>query len=399
MLSQDRIVRQPPQIGGFEDTQEELDWYGSNPEGIDRSASLDAYLDEDMALNQEEDDSDPSDGEWSRSTYSDASRSPSPLLKPSLPLSHHPSHKRKASAPLNGDEKKKPRKGTKRSKPAPPLTPEVASTLVVLPEDTLATRAAVFLLERAIRWTPEQFEEYWPLVDNFWIRNKPVKPLTGQCTRSSYWWCRLCKGETVSATHGQRNKSLRTVDPCGMKLKMIKTYSQSDDSVLLFIEISLHIDKKHPCYEHNHTQDFLDLIKINSFVMKIAGKVVSQGVDVCSVHSILKDVKWTNNLTALEAAGGKHLNLKDCHNAGAEWKKAHPDQRIQGAKASWSEQWASCLQDLKQMKGVCCANVTAVRDIDSDTAYGTVFAKRCKFYELKYHYITVWVCSLLTDQL
>ena len=30
------VIRQPPQVGGFEDTQEELAWYGGNPEGIDR---------------------------------------------------------------------------------------------------------------------------------------------------------------------------------------------------------------------------------------------------------------------------------------------------------------------------------------------------------------------------
>lgn len=79
----------------------------------------------------------------------------------------------------------------------------------------------------------------------------------------------------MSATHDQRNKSLRIVDFCEMKLKIMKTYSQSDHSVLLFIEISLHADKKYPCYKYNHDQDFLDLIKINSFVMNIAGKAVA----------------------------------------------------------------------------------------------------------------------------
>ena len=64
ILSQDLVVRQPPQIEGFEDTQEERDWYGSNPEGIDRDRTSDAlYSDEDMGLNQEEDNSDPSNRE------------------------------------------------------------------------------------------------------------------------------------------------------------------------------------------------------------------------------------------------------------------------------------------------------------------------------------------------
>ena len=47
MTSQGLVVRQPPLYGGFEDTQEELDWYGSNPEGIDRDRTPEAmYPDE-----------------------------------------------------------------------------------------------------------------------------------------------------------------------------------------------------------------------------------------------------------------------------------------------------------------------------------------------------------------
>lgn len=122
-------------------------------------------------LNQEEDDSDPSDGEWSQPTYSNASRSPSPTLKSFLPLSYYPSRKCKASAPPNDEKKKEPRKGTKRSKPVPLLTPKVASTPGLLVR-------LFFSPKEAIRWTSEQFEAYWPLINNFLIRNKPDKPLT-----------------------------------------------------------------------------------------------------------------------------------------------------------------------------------------------------------------------------
>ena len=342
MTSQDRFVRQPPQIGGFEDTQEELAWYGSNPEGIDRDRTPEPF-------------------------YSDASRSPSLPLK-SLPTSLHPPLKRKASTPL--DKWKEPRKGTKRIKSPPPMTSEVASTILRLPERTSDTREACFLLATSIHWTAEQFDAYWPLVDNFWVCNKPNNPVTGKGTQSSYWWCRLHKGDTVSETHGQRNKALRRVDPCGMKLKMVKTYSQSDRSILLSVDISLHLDKKYPCSEHNHERDYVDQCKINSFVMNAAGKAVAQGWEVHSVHS---------NLTALEAAGGRHLKLTDCYNAGTEWKKAHPDQRVQNVKAPWPEQWAGVLKDLKQVEEVLCANITAKRDIDDEMAYGTVFAKKCEF--------------------
>ena len=250
--------------------------------------------------------------------------------------------------------------------------------MLKLPPYTPETRQAAFLLSTSIVWTAEEFDAYWPLVDNYWVCNKPNNAITEKGIQSSYWWCRLYKGETVSETHGQRNKQLRRVSPCGMKLKMVKTYSQSDHNILMSVEISLHLDKKHPCYQHNHEQDFMDQCKINSFVMNVVGRAVATGWEVSSIHSNMKGVKWTTNLTALEAAGGRHLTLKHCHNAGAEWKKAYPDGRIQRAKAPWSEQWADCLKDLESMKDVRCANITAKRDIDDKDTYGTVFAKRCK---------------------
>ena len=55
-MSYDRVVRQPPQVGGFEDTQEELDWYGNNSEGIERDRTPEYYSDEAIPL--EDNDSD-----------------------------------------------------------------------------------------------------------------------------------------------------------------------------------------------------------------------------------------------------------------------------------------------------------------------------------------------------
>ena len=96
----------------------------------------------------------------------------------------------------------------------------------------------------------------------------------------------------------------------------------------------------------------------------------------------MKGVKWTANLNTLEAAGGKYLNLMRVHNAGAEFKRAHPDDRIQGAKAPWPEQWEVCLASLKDMEGVLADNITAVRQIDGETTHASVFAKECEYMDL-----------------
>ena len=76
-----------------------------------------------------------------------------------------------------------------------------------------------------------------------------------------------------------------------MKLKMVKSYSAFDRSILLFVEISLHLDKKNPCRQYIHEQDYVDQCKINSFVMGVAGKAVAAGWKVSSIHDNMKGVK------------------------------------------------------------------------------------------------------------
>lgn len=62
-------------------------------------------------------------------------------------------------------------------------------------------------------------------------------------------------------------------------MKMVKYYSQSDRSILVSVVLSMHENKTH-CLSHNHTLDFMNTIKTNSFVMGIAGEQVAQGCEV-----------------------------------------------------------------------------------------------------------------------
>ena len=145
-----------------------------------------------------------------------------------------------------------------------------------------------------------------------------------------------------------------------MKMKMVKHYSSFDRSILVLIVLSLHEDKAH-CVTHNHTLDFMNAIKINSFVMGVVDEQITQEYEIAWVHRVLKGVKWTVNLNALEAAEDKYLNLMRVHNAETEFKRAHPDGRIHEAKALWLEQWESCLTSLKTQKSVFVENIIVVR--------------------------------------
>ena len=76
-MSYNRVVRQPSHYKTFKDTQKKLDWYGSNPEGINRNRTSEAvYSDDFLAPEQEDKDSELSEDEWSRPTYSNVFRSP-----------------------------------------------------------------------------------------------------------------------------------------------------------------------------------------------------------------------------------------------------------------------------------------------------------------------------------
>ncbi len=80
----------------------------------------------------------------------------------------------------------------------------------------------------------------------------------------------------------------------------------------------------------------------------------------------------------LKAAGKRQLTLLHCHTARTEWTKAHPDQRVQVAKAPWPEQRTSCESYLQQMKSIWCVNITAKRHIDDEAACDTLLRKECE---------------------
>ena len=255
---------------------------------------------------------------------------------------------------------------------APPSTTK--STLLHPPSNIRAIREEVFSLTQPITWTASQFNQVWPFVDNLWVHNK-TRPMNKDGTRLSYFYCRLWKDAQVK-TEGQglRNKKMRIADPCPMKLKLSKHYTDSTGSELMTVVLSLHLDRKNPCSEHNHTAEYVDILKINSGVKNTAATEVSKGYAPAVVNRNLQGVKWSANKTALEEAGGIHMDLKRVHNAAASWKRSNPDVRIRGGKHNWEDQMEEYLKSLEKEDNVLVDSVTAIRKIDNETSHGIVFA-------------------------
>lgn len=154
-------------------------------------------------------------------------------------------------------------------------------------------------------------------MDNYWVHNSTTKTQNGQ--EVSMYWCRRWKeSQQKSSSQGLRNKRIRiTASPCGMKIKLCKTFDTPNDSHpggrLMKVEISKHLTKRGgavPCTEHNHTAEYLDTIKVNSGVKIAAAVEVSHGYAPATVNRTLQGVKWKKNKEVLHNAGGAYLNLK-----------------------------------------------------------------------------------------
>ena len=51
------------------------------------------------------------------------------------------------------------------------------------------------------------------------------------------------------------------------------------------------MNKKYFYYKYNYDQNFLDLIKINSYIINIVNKIIAMGFEIYSININLKDVK------------------------------------------------------------------------------------------------------------
>ena len=129
-----------------------------------------------------------------------------------------PPRKRKASSI--------PEASGKRARPSLNSIPSSAdSTLLRVPPGLIDIRQAVFLLQETIGWTTEQFNQYWPFIDNFWVLNQ-TRQIT-KYTVALYWYCRLWAAPRVSEGSGKKARKLRRAESCRIKLKALQRHIRS----------------------------------------------------------------------------------------------------------------------------------------------------------------------------
>ena len=96
--------------------------------------------------------------------------------------------------------------------------------------------------------------------------------------------------KTQGSGHGA--KKIRTTEPCacGMKLKY-KLWNEKNQ--LVSVELSRNelrsCGKEGVCYTHNHTLEYLDIIKVNSKVKNTVETEAAKGTGLVILIEILKE--------------------------------------------------------------------------------------------------------------
>ncbi len=92
---------------------------------------------------------------------------------------------------------------------------------------------------------------------------------------------------------GQRAKRIRTTEACEMKLNMYKVWDKKNQlvSVTLSNNKLKSRGKEDVCYTHNHTLEYLDIIKVNSKVKNTVRTEVAKGDWPSDINSNIKGVK------------------------------------------------------------------------------------------------------------
>ncbi len=187
------------------------------------------------------------------------------------------------------------------------------------PKDLAAMRQRLFEIKDRIELRLDEFDRYWPYVDNVWVRqHKAGADKTGRVV-TDYYACRLQRPTYAPKSDSprregatKRRKNIREGGTCQMRLKTIRYVGgYSGYTILKFGDDN----------EHTHTLDHLDKIKRTSVMMDVARSEVMKGYMPASVFTVMNE-----DFDKLVAAGGRHLNRNDVRNASQQWRSEHRDE-------------------------------------------------------------------------
>jgi len=194
-------------------------------------------------------------------------------------------------------------------------------------------RESLFEVQSPIQLSQSEFKQYWPYVDNVWLKQRSNASRDGSMV-IDYYTCRLkrqpatrLKQEPARNTEAdaevkgeasgkkRRKRKGREGGICGMQIKIQRVE---------WPDVTYTVSRVSPPEEgHTHDLGFLDKIKRNSAIMSVARREASKGYHPSSVFAVLRKEEDT-----LTAAGGRYLSVSDIRNTGQQWRWDNPDVEL-----------------------------------------------------------------------
>ena len=188
------------------------------------------------------------------------------------------------------------------------------------PRDLALVRQRLFEIKDKIELQVDEFERYWPYVDNVWVRQHKAGTDKSGRVFTDYYACRLQrptytpKAMDTPRREGQptRKKQIREGGTCQMRLKTIRYEGGYSGYTILKVGDET---------QHTHDLDHIDKIKRTSVLMEVAKSEVMKGYMPASVFTVMNE-----DMEKLTAAGGRYLNRNDVRNASQHWRQVHKEE-------------------------------------------------------------------------
>ncbi|KAL9105526.1 MAG: hypothetical protein Q9227_009323 [Pyrenula ochraceoflavens] len=188
------------------------------------------------------------------------------------------------------------------------------------PQNLGSIRQRMFDVEDPIEITQNEFEAYFPFVDNVWSKNRTSQANPNSDVATDWYWCRLRKApswrpsEPRPTPEGKkpRKKRAREERTCPMSMKVVRR-----DGVIPTYTILRGVAKE---IKHSHDLDYMDSTKRNRGIMNTARQEAQKGYLPSSVYA-----KMWEEPEKMHDAGGKFMKVSDVRNVQYHWRLEHPN--------------------------------------------------------------------------
>lgn len=189
------------------------------------------------------------------------------------------------------------------------------------PPNLAQVRKVLFECRDPIEISVDEFETYWPFIDNVWVKQRSNSSKEGHCT-TDYYMCRLRRpthrtSDSRPLPEGKRprQKRVREGGVCNFQIKVVRCEGDSAGVTIARTPGS--------SVAHSHDLDYIDKVKRNSGLMEFARREAVKGYLPSSIYT-----KFQEEPERLAEAGGRFCTVTDVRNVSAKWRVQNPEVRL-----------------------------------------------------------------------